>query len=62
MIEDLKMTALLFLFVALIAATGFVGGYYAGILHAIDDSRMSYDAGVVTMELDGHEFVHIAEM
>lgn len=36
-------------------------GFYAGQIHAIRDVDVSFHAGIVTMELDGHKFIHIAD-
>lgn len=39
-----------------------VGSYYAGICHAIRDSRVYYNRhGMIVMELDGEAYGHIAE-
>jgi len=38
-----------------------MAGFYAGQVHALRDMKVSYRAGIVMMELDGHQFIHIAD-
>lgn len=38
-----------------------MAGFYAGQVHAIRDMKVSYHAGIVLMELDGRQFIHIAD-
>lgn len=55
-----KEKAMLLLMAALFLAIFATAGYYAGICHAIRDTKVSYHAGVVTFELDGNSYEHIA--
>lgn len=36
-------------------------GFWYGKYHALTDMNVSYHAGIVTFELDGHAYEHIAE-
>lgn len=38
-----------------------VAGFYAGQYYAVSHTHFTVDSGVILMELDGHEYVHILE-
>lgn len=59
--EYLKEKIMLSIMAALIIAIFATGAYYAGMYHAIADTQVSYHAGIVTFELDGRAYEHIAE-
>ena len=56
-----KEKAMLLLMLVLLVGTFAIGGFYAGQYHALTDMNVSYHAGIVTFELDGHAYEHIAE-
>ena len=56
-----KEKAQLLIMLALIIGTSTIAGFYAGMRHAIVDTQVSYYAGIVTFELDGRAYEHVAE-
>lgn len=53
----------LMLLIIAIEVIGFFAmcGFYAGQIRAIRDVEVSYRCGIVTMNLDGHKYIHFAD-
>lgn len=56
-----KEKAMLLIMATLIVGIFATAGFYAGMYHAVSDTKVSYHAGIVTFELDGNAYEHVAE-